>query len=171
MCFSAGASFASGIVISAIGIATLGKVSKPAQKLFAVIPLLFGLQQFTEGVLWITLRSSGGYEGLQNAATYIFLITALIIWPVLLPLSMWFMEKVKTRKKILAVLIVAGSISSLFYGFCLIFYNVTPQIPFISSTSIISLGPLYRSSLSSTSLQLLHRFLSRLSGGRGCLAF
>jgi hypothetical protein len=128
MCFSAGASFASGIVISAIGIATLGKVSKPAQKLFAVIPLLFDLQQFTEGVLWITLRSSGGYEGLQNAATYIFLITALIIWPVLLPLSMWFMEKVKTRKKILAVLIVAGSISSLFYGFCLIFYNVTPQI-------------------------------------------
>jgi hypothetical protein len=128
MCFSAGASFASGIVISAIGVTTLGKVSKPAQKLFAGIPLLFGFQQFTEGVLWITLRSSGEYEGLQNVVTCIFLITALVIWPVLIPLSMWFMEKVKTRKKILAVLIVTGSITSLFYSFCLIFYHVTPQI-------------------------------------------
>ncbi len=128
MCFSAEASFASGIVISAISVATLGKVSKPAQKLFAGIPLLFGFQQFTEGVLWITLRSSGGYEGLQNVATYLFLITALVIWPVLIPLSIWFMEKVKTRKKILTGLIVAGGITSLFYGFCLIFYDITPQI-------------------------------------------
>jgi hypothetical protein len=128
MCFSAGASFAGGIVISAIGVATLGKVSKPAQKLFAGIPLLFGFQQFIEGVLWITLRSSGGYERLQNAATYIFLITALVIWPVMIPLSIWFMEKVKKRKKILAGLIVTGSITSLFYGICLISYNVTPQI-------------------------------------------
>jgi len=128
MCFSAGASFASGIVISAIGVATLGKVSKPSQKLFAGIPLLFGFQQFTEGVLWITLKSSGGYEGIQNVATYVFSITALVIWPVLIPLSIWFMEKGKTRKKILTGLIVAGSVTSLFYGFCLIFYDISPQI-------------------------------------------
>jgi hypothetical protein len=128
MCFSAGASITSGIVISAIGVATIGKVSKPAQKLFAGIPLLFGFQQFAEGVLWITLRSSGGYERLQNVVTYIFLITALVIWPTLIPLSVWFMEKRKTKKKILTGLIVAGSITSLFYSFCLIFYDVTPQI-------------------------------------------
>ena len=47
---------------------------------------------------------------------------------VMVPLSMWFMEKVKTRKKILSVFIVVGSITSLIYRFCLIFYNVTPQI-------------------------------------------
>jgi hypothetical protein len=128
MCFSAEASFTSGIVISAIGVATLRKVSKPAQKPFAGIPLLFGFQQFAEGVLWITLKSSGRYEGLQNVATYIFLITALIIWPVLIPLSMWFMEKGKTRKKILTGFVVTGSVTSLFYGFCLLFYHVTPQI-------------------------------------------
>jgi len=127
MCFSAGASFAGGIVISAIGVATLGKVSKPAQKLFAGIPLLFGFQQFAEGVLWVTLRADG-HERLQNAAAYIFLITALVIWPVMIPLSMWLMEEVKRRRKILAGLMVTGGILSLFYAFCLISYNVTPQI-------------------------------------------
>lgn len=127
MCFSAGASFAGGIVVSAVGVATMRKARKPTQRLFAGIPLLFGFQQFAEGVLWVTLRSSG-HDWLQNAATYIFLIMALVIWPVAVPLSMWFMEEVKKRKKILAGLIVTGGIVSLFYVFSLISYDVTPQI-------------------------------------------
>jgi hypothetical protein len=127
MCFSAGASFAGGVVISAIGVASVKKVRKPSQRLFAVIPLLFGFQQFAEGVLWITLRS-GEYDWLQSAATYIFLITALVIWPVMIPLSMWLMEEVKMRKKILTGLIITGGILSLFYAFCLISYNISPQI-------------------------------------------
>ena len=127
MCFSAGASFAGGAVISAVGIATQRKVKHPTKRLFAVIPLLFGFQQFAEGVLWITLKS-GEYDWLQNTTAYIFLITALVIWPVMIPLSMWFMEKGKKRKNILSVLIVVGGIVSLFYAFCLIFYDVTLQI-------------------------------------------
>ncbi|MDD4874034.1 MAG: hypothetical protein PHE15_03565 [Dehalococcoidales bacterium] len=127
MCFSAGASFAGGVLISAIGVASVRKVRKPTQRLFAVIPLLFGFQQFAEGVLWITLRS-GEHAWLQSAVTYIFLITALVIWPVMIPLSMWFMEEIKKRKNILSGLIVTGCILSLFYAFCLISFNVTPQI-------------------------------------------
>lgn len=128
MCFSAGASFVGGVVISVLGVATIGKATKPTQKLFAFIPLIFGFQQFVEGILWITLRSNGGHEQLQNITTYIFLITALVIWPVVIPLSMWFMEKIKKRKIILIGLLIIGGILSLFYTFCLIFYNVTPQI-------------------------------------------
>jgi len=127
MCFSAEASFASGAVLSAIGVATIRKVSKPEQRLFAVIPLLFASQQFAEGVLWTTLRS-GGYETLQNVATHIFLVTALIIWPVMVPLSVWFMEGVKKRRKNLVGLMLAGSAVSIFYAFCLISYNVRPEI-------------------------------------------
>jgi len=127
MCFSAGASFTAGAVLSAFGVATQRKVKKPNQRLFAAIPLLFGLQQLAEGALWITLRS-GGHDWLQNAATYIFLITALVIWPVMVPLSMWFMEKTKKRKKILSSFVVTGGMVSLFYAFCLISYDVTPRI-------------------------------------------
>ena len=127
MCFSAEASFAAGVVLSAVGVASQKKVKKPNHRLFAAIPLLFGLQQFAEGVLWVTLKS-GGHVWLQNAATYIFLIPALVIWPVMVPSSMWFMEKLRKRKRILAGLIVMGGMVSVFYTFCLISYNVTPQI-------------------------------------------
>jgi hypothetical protein len=127
MCFSAAASFTGSAVISAIGVATLTRVKKPAQVLFACIPLLFGIQQCAEGVLWLTLKS-GLYERLQNTAAYIFLITALVIWPTMIPLSVWPMEKPGLRRKVLTGLIITGGITSLFYVYCLLFYDVSPQI-------------------------------------------
>ena len=127
MCFSAGASFTAGVVLSAVGVANQRKVKKPSQRLFALLPFLFGLQQFAEGVLWITLKS-GNHGWFQNAATYIFLVPALVIWPVMIPFSMWFMEEREKRKNILTGLIVIGGIVSFYYAFCLISYNVTPQI-------------------------------------------
>jgi hypothetical protein len=127
MCFSAEASFAGGAVITAVGVATVVKSRQPEQRLFSTIPLLFGLQQFAEGALWITLKS-GGYDRLQNAAAYIFLITALVIWPLMVPLSVWFMEHGRNRRKILLGLIAAGGLTSLFYAWCLVFRDVTPRI-------------------------------------------
>ena len=127
MCFSAEASFTASVILSAVGVASTREVSKPKQRLFAAIPLLFGLQQFAEGVVWVTLRS-GGYDRFQNVATYIFLVAALVIWPVIVPLSMWLMEDVKKRKKILAWLTVAGGVLSVYYVYCLIYFNVTPRI-------------------------------------------
>lgn len=127
MCFSAQASFTSGAVISAIGVVTITQVRKPEQRLFAAIPLLFAFQQFAEGVLWLTLRS-GTHAALQNVATHIYLITALILWPIIVPLSIWLMEQVKTRRKILVGLMVAGGIVSLFYVVCLLSLNVYPEI-------------------------------------------
>ena len=127
MCFSAEASFAGSAVISAIGVAALTKVKKPEQVPFAVIPFIFGIQQCAEGVLWITLKS-GTADRLQYTSMYIFLITALIIWPTMVPLSIWLLEKGKQRRKALAGLIAAGGIVSLFYTCCLILYDVYPQI-------------------------------------------
>jgi hypothetical protein len=127
MCFSAGASFAGGIVISAIGVATGRQVKKPQQRLFASIPLLFGFQQMAEGVLWVTLKS-GGYERLQDLATYIFLVTALVIWPVMIPLSLWLMEEVKARKQILAGLMAAGTVLAVYYIYALTAFDVYPRI-------------------------------------------
>jgi hypothetical protein len=127
MCFSPEASFTGSAIISATGVFTLTKIKKPTEILFAAIPLLFGIQQCAEGILWITLKS-GGHERLETTATYIFLITALVIWPTMIPLSVWFMEKVRRRKKVLAYLIALGGALSLFYASCLLVYNVTPQI-------------------------------------------
>jgi heme exporter protein D len=127
MCFSAEASFTGSAVITAIGIATLVRVRKPEQVPFAGIPIIFGVQQCAEGVLWITLKS-GGYENLQNIAAYVFLITALIIWPTMIPLCIWLIEKAKKRRTILGGIMAAGGIVSIFYIVCLVRYSVSPQI-------------------------------------------
>ncbi len=127
MCFSAGASFAGGAIISAIGVAAQTQVSKPAQRLFAIIPFFFGFQQFAEGVLWITLGSAK-YPVLQDIVTYIFLVTAMVIWPVMVPLSVRLMEEVKLRKQILTGLLITGCLISAVYAFCLIYYDIFPRI-------------------------------------------
>jgi hypothetical protein len=127
MCFSAGASFTGGIIISAIGVVTIKKVHKPSQIVFACIPLFFGFQQIVEGVVWLTVPVPE-YAGMLKIATYIFQTMALIIWPVMIPFSVLHMEKSKKKKKVLFILLIVGAMLSLYYSYCLLFLNVTPQI-------------------------------------------
>ncbi|MBM3420414.1 MAG: hypothetical protein FJY11_04685 [Bacteroidetes bacterium] len=127
MCFSAGASFAGGAVISAIGAATLVKVRNPEQKLFASIPLLFGVQQISEGFVWAALNNLTTGPALDIPA-YIFLVAAVVIWPTMIPLSVLKMEKPGWRRRAILVFLVAGIITSLYYGAGLTLHEVTPQI-------------------------------------------
>jgi len=66
MCFSPEASFAGGVIISTIGIATILKVHKPSQIVFASIPIFFGIQQIVEGVLWLVLPNPEYLGALAN---------------------------------------------------------------------------------------------------------
>ncbi len=127
MCFSPEASFAGGIIISAVGIFTIRKVHKPSQILFATIPLFFGFQQIAEGFVWLTLPLPQ-YIVIQRIFVYTFLITAQVIWPVMIPLSVLFMEESKKKKKILTYLLAAGILLAAYYSFCLIHFHVHPQI-------------------------------------------
>jgi hypothetical protein len=93
MCFSATASFGAGIVLSAIGVASLKKVIHPSQTLFAAIPILFAVQQLCEGFLWLALTHPG-YSFLQDFTTYLFLSFAQVLWPLYVPLAVYlFQEK------------------------------------------------------------------------------
>jgi hypothetical protein len=127
MCFSAGASFVSGAVISAIGVATLKEVHKPSQKVFALIPLIFGIQQLSEGCLWLTL-SGTDFILVRKISTYVFLITAQMIWSVVIPLSMMLMEENQRRKNILKVMFGIGISLALYYSVYLFFFKVASQI-------------------------------------------
>lgn len=127
MCFSAGASFASGVVLSAIGIATVKEIQKPSQKVFAVIPVLFGIQQLSEGCLWLTLSGSD-FIVVAKICTYIFLITAQILWSWVIPLSVFLMEEEQKRKKILQIMFFIGIALSMYYSVYLFFHNVSSRI-------------------------------------------
>jgi len=176
MCFSAEASFAGGVIISTIGVATVKEVHKPSQLVFASIPLFFGAQQITEGCLWLTLPNPE-YGTVQMFSKYIFLIMAEVLWPMMIPLSVFFMEENKKRKRILRIFLVMGVSVSLYYAFCLLFFNVTPQImgyhiqyrsDFPKSLTalafivyfIASITPLFVSSIQRTHLLGILMFLS-----------
>jgi len=56
MCFSATASFIAGVSLLVLGVATVKKAKRKAEIPFAMIPLLFGVQQIIEGMLWLSFR-------------------------------------------------------------------------------------------------------------------
>jgi len=127
MCFSTEASFIGGAVISTIGIATVLKIHKPEQIVFASIPLFFGFQQIAEGFVWLSLQNPD-YGGFLKPAMYAFLIMAEVFWPFMVPLATLHMEKKKKKRKILWVLLAMGISVSLYFIVCLLLYNVTPEI-------------------------------------------
>ena len=127
MCFSASASFGSGVVLSMIGIASVRKIENPPQLPLGLFPFLFALQQFSEGFVWLPLTNPS-YAGWQNIPIYSFLTFSHIIWPVLIPLSILSLEKDFMRRKILQGLLAAGITLALYHVFCLVFLNVTVRI-------------------------------------------
>ncbi len=127
MCFSAEASFAGGAIITVIGIASLRKASKTSQLPFASIPLIFGVQQISEGFVWLSLQSPHPPPGL-TLPSMIFLLTALVIWPTMIPFSVLRMEESEKKRRMLKFMLVAGFITSLYYGAGLVIFNATPMI-------------------------------------------
>ena len=127
MCFSASTSFGAGIVLSAVGFATIKKAQQPSQIAFASIPLIFSAQQITEGFLWLALSNST-FAPLQNVTTYIFLFIAQIIWPFAVPIATLILTKRESRKPIQKILVGIGTVVSLYLAYCLISYNVEAKI-------------------------------------------
>lgn len=123
MCFSASASFTAGVLLTFVGTETLRKVHKPSQIALAGIPVFFAFQQFTEGVIWLTINHTG-YAGLQTVFTYIFIIMAQVLWPILIPLSVLLLEENKLRKKLLSVLFTVGIVIGLYYLYRTMIYDI-----------------------------------------------
>lgn len=127
MCFSAGASFAGALVLGATGVATLKTNRSADSRLFASVPVIFALQQAAEGLVWLALKNSVSGPALL-IPVYTFLITAVVIWPVMMPSALLRMEKIPGRRKALKLFIAAGVVTSIYYGSGLMLYSVRPEI-------------------------------------------
>ena len=115
MCFSAGASFAGGALISTIGVLTVRKNNDSSSRVFAAMPLIFGVQQISEGFVWVALQSPGN-DLMLNISAYVFLFAALILWPSYVPLSVLLLEKERGGRRIMSPLLVLGLLVSAYYG-------------------------------------------------------
>ena len=126
MCFSAPASFIAGGVLSAVGVLTLKKTERNAEIPFAAIPLLFGIQQIMEGVIWLTFQSHA--PELNIVMTYIYSLFSHVLWPIFVPFSIVLLETVPWRKKVLWAFWIAGTAVSFYLLYFLIKFPITSEV-------------------------------------------
>lgn len=127
MCFSASASFSTGVVLGVVGVLSLKKAQAPSEFAFAAIPLLFSMQQFTEGIVWLSLTNKN-FEEWGSVSTHLFLIFAQVVWPIWVPLSLYLIEKNANRKKLLLFLTNIGIFVAICFAYCQILYPVKTEI-------------------------------------------
>ena len=107
MCFSATASFSAGTVLLGLGTLTLKSAGRPRELVFAAIPLLFAVQQLTEGVIWLTFRYDA--PQINRAMTQVYAFFSHVLWPAWIPLAVLLMEAPGTRHRVLLTFVGAGA--------------------------------------------------------------
>ncbi|MEO7359563.1 MAG: DUF6629 family protein [Gemmatimonadaceae bacterium] len=112
MCFSASVSFGASAVLGGIGAVSIASSTSRAQRLYAATPLLFAVQQGAEGMVWSTMGHSNDGD-LHQLVVNAFLVVALVVWPVWLPLSLERIEQNAARRRLLRTLVFVGACVSI----------------------------------------------------------
>lgn len=126
MCFSATVSFVAGVTLIAFGVATLKLIRKKSEIPFAIIPLLFGVQQLVEGMLWLSFEYEAA--GFNMLMTYLFTLFSHVLWPIYVPFSIYWIETVAWRRKALGVFQVIGAAIGMYLLYSIIRYPVISEI-------------------------------------------
>ena len=127
MCFSAAVSFTAGTALIAVGTISIRKSTNVPQTLLSSIPIMFGVQQFSEGILWLSLvRPEPGLFVVP--ATYLFLFFAQVVWSSFVPLAILRLEQDPEKQKMLRALLLIGIVVSCYLAYCLMFYKVDAVI-------------------------------------------
>ena len=129
MCFSATASFVAGGTLAATGGLTLSKARTKKELPLASIPLLFGVQQAIEGVVWVSFGSTV----INTIAANTFLFFAYVLWPIFVPIAVLLVENHPLRRKILQIFSVLGFVIG---AYLLYFLFVEPGTAHILNQSI-----------------------------------
>ncbi|HEY8326889.1 MAG TPA: DUF6629 family protein [Rhodanobacter sp.] len=125
MCFSATASFTAGALLLGLGTLTLRSARHPRERPFAAIPLLFAIQQLSEGVIWLTFR----YEAplLNGVMTHVYSFFSHVLWPVYVPVAVLLIEPPGPRRRALLAFVAAGVAVGVYLLYFLIAYPVVSR--------------------------------------------
>jgi hypothetical protein len=123
VCFSATANFVGSGVLAGIGIATMREVKHRRELLFASLPLLFAVHQFTEGFVWLGLDHMASAKVLKDAgAAYILYAQGLL--PFLMPLSVLLLEPTVRQRRRMIGFLALGTVLAVYILWGLIAYPV-----------------------------------------------
>ena len=108
MCFSADASLGAAVVLLPVGgyCAAAALHKDRAYLPLAVAPLLFGIQQMAEAVVWLGVDHNN--PALARAGSRWFLLFALAVWPAWIPLAAAAIEPRGTRRRAFLALAALG---------------------------------------------------------------
>ena len=125
MCFSATASFAAGGLLLGVGSLTLRRARTPRERPFAAIPLLFAIQQFIEGVIWLTFSREAPL--LNTVMTHAYSFFSHVLWPVYVPVAVLLIEPPGRRRQVLGAFVVAGLVVGSYLLYVLVTYPVVSR--------------------------------------------
>lgn len=108
MCICAEVSFGLAAALVPAGIYCVNCVSTKNPRLLpiAIIPIFFGVQQISEGLIWTGLRT---YDTqLVTISGLVFLFFALVFWPFWIPFCAYFNQRDKQIRRIQAAITAFG---------------------------------------------------------------
>jgi hypothetical protein len=118
MCFSAPASFTAGVGLLLVGAVTVSRSRTATVLPFALIPVLFGIQQFIEGALWLTFPDKAPL--LNVLLTYAYSVFSHVFWPIYVPVSVVLLEGVNWRRHAAMAIAVASGAAGLYLSYALL---------------------------------------------------
>lgn len=132
MCFSATASFSLSAAAGVVGVAALKQTTSKNEVPLAAIPLIFGIQQLIEGLLWLNVSGSGescAVTGLSSG----YLFFAEVIWPAYVAIAVLLVEPERRRRCVLVAAALTGGLVSAY-----LLYDLVSDLPtaFVRGRSI-----------------------------------
>jgi hypothetical protein len=123
--------------IAIVGILTLRKVSTPNEVVFASLPLLFALHQFTQGFVWLGMYGLIEPRALHMAED-IFVFYAQGFLQFLVPFALWLIEPSGIRKSLIVILTIAGGLLMVYTMWGL---SLQPTSVSIENNALVYLNP------------------------------
>ncbi len=127
MCFCASVSFATASGLFLIGAAAQYQAQSAPQRLLAMTPSFFALQQIAEGFVWMGL-SYGYFASWYMVGAYTFLFFAFGLWPAWVPYVTLSFEGEHGRQRILRALCVIGAALAVSLISALIYFGATASL-------------------------------------------
>lgn len=162
MCFSASASFATSAVLLPLGVMSLRRLSTAdsGYRTFAAFPLLFGVQQFLEGVLWLSLAGDSAVPPKLPALAFLFFV--FCVWPILVPHAAFAVEDRLLLKRLFGAMRGLGALFGLAMFTPLLMYDDWFGVNIIENSVHYSITSIFDGRIPEEAVGLVYTLLALL---------
>lgn len=112
MCFSTEADLVAGAVMVPLGVLSLRHVRRPLELPLAALPLLFGLHQLVEALVWAGIDGDVS-PGLARTAAWVYVVYALPVLPLLVPVAVWLVQDRLHRRRVAPFVAIGAVVTAM----------------------------------------------------------